>query len=87
MSEKDVAKLEKNCHKLEEMLVKNDREYRDSNIKTEEARLAWEAAMYRCCQVGGRGGRREVMDESVFGDYPGCSLPPSRPWSIWSWRG
>ena len=61
MSEKDVAKLEKNCRKLEESLVKSDREYRESNMKTEEARLAWEAAMYRCCQVhereiNGRGG-------------------------------
>jgi hypothetical protein len=51
MSEKDVAKLEKNCRKLEEALVKSGRDYRDSNMKTEEARLAWEAAMYRCCQT------------------------------------
>ena len=52
ISEKDIAKLEKTCRKLEESLVKNDREYKESNMKTEEARLAWEAAMYRCCQVG-----------------------------------
>lgn len=51
MSEKDIAKLEKNCRKLEETLVKHDREYKDSNIRTEETRLAWETAMYRCCQV------------------------------------
>ena len=53
MSEQAVTKLEKNCRKLEEMLVKNDREYKESNMRTEEARLSWEAAMYRCCQVSG----------------------------------
>ena len=51
MSEKDIHKLEKSCRKMEEALVKSDREYRDSNLKTEEARLTWEAAMYKCCQV------------------------------------
>lgn len=51
MSEKDVAKLEKTCRKLEESLVKCDREYKESNMRTEEARLAWENAMYRCCQT------------------------------------
>ena len=43
--------MEKTCRKLEESLVKVNREYRDSNIKTEETRLAWESAMYRCCRV------------------------------------
>jgi len=37
---------------MEDGLVKADREYRDSNMKTEEARLSWEAAMYKCCNVG-----------------------------------
>ena len=50
-TDKDVHKMEKTCRKLEESLVKADREYRDSNIKTEESRLAWESAMYRCCRV------------------------------------
>ena len=51
MTEKDIHKLEKSCRKMEESLIKADREYRDSNLKTEEARLSWEAAMYKCCQV------------------------------------
>ena len=59
MSEKDVAKLEKSCRKLEESLVKCDREYKESNMRTEEARLAWENAMYRCCQVRVRERERE----------------------------
>lgn len=27
-----------------------DREYKDSNVKTEEVRLTWESSMYRCCR-------------------------------------
>ena len=54
MSDKDIQKLEKTCRKLEESLVRADREYRDTNIRTEEARLAWESAMYRCCRVSPR---------------------------------
>ena len=63
MSEKDIGKLERNCQKLEHVMAKNDREFRESNLRTEEARLAWEVAMYRCCQVreGGREGC-EVRD-------------------------
>lgn len=53
MSEKDIYRLEKSCRKMEEALIKADREYRDTNLKTEEARLAYESAMYRCCQVNG----------------------------------
>lgn len=51
MTERDIHKLEKSARKMEESLVKADREYRDSNLKTEESRLSWEAAMYRCCRV------------------------------------
>jgi len=51
MTEKDIHKLEKTCRKMEESLIKADRDYRDSNLKTEEARLSWEAAMYKCCQT------------------------------------
>ncbi len=51
MTERDVHKLEKSARKMEEALVKADRDYRDSNIKTEESRLAWEAAMFHCCRV------------------------------------
>lgn len=51
VSDKDIHKLEKSARKMEESLVKAEREYRDSNFKTEEARLAWEAATYRCCQT------------------------------------
>ncbi len=43
--------MERSCRKMEESLVKADREYRDSNIKTEESRLGWESAMYKCCNV------------------------------------
>lgn len=32
--------------------MKADREYRDSNIKTEHCRLNWESAMFQCCKVG-----------------------------------
>ncbi len=27
-----------------------ERDYKDSNIKTEETRLCWESSMYRCCR-------------------------------------
>ncbi len=50
--DKDANKLEKSCRKMEESLMKIDREYRESNIKTEQARLSWEASMYQCCKVG-----------------------------------
>ena len=50
-TEKDIHKLEKLSRSKEESLIKGDREYRDSNLKTEESRLAWESSMYRCCQV------------------------------------
>jgi len=53
--DKDAHKLEKSCRKMEESLMKLDREYRESNIKTEQARLSWEAAMYSCCKVCGCG--------------------------------
>ena len=78
MSEKDVTKLERNCKKLEEALVKSDRDYKEANMKTEEARLAWEAAMYRCCKVrlGGRERGRE-RDSHPLPLPP--SLPPSLP--------
>ncbi len=46
--------MERSCRKMEESLVKADREYRDSNIKTEETRLGWESAMYKCCNVSCR---------------------------------
>lgn len=36
---------------MEESLCKVDGDFQDSNIKTEEARLAWETAMYRYCQT------------------------------------
>lgn len=36
---------------MEDSLSKMDREFQDSNIRTEEARLGWETAMYRYCQV------------------------------------
>ncbi len=55
MTEKDIHRLEKSARKMEEALVKADREYREANVKTEESRLAWEAAMYRCCRVRHRG--------------------------------
>ena len=84
MSEKDVAKLEKNCRKLEEALVKSDRDYRDSNMKTEEARLAWEASMYRCCQVSGGSRRHKILSEELFSCL---SLWYARLWKPWSWRG
>ncbi|XP_064401816.1 nostrin-like [Halichondria panicea] len=51
VAEKDITKMERSCRKMEESLVKADREYRDSNIKTEESRLGWESAMYKCCNV------------------------------------
>ena len=57
-----MLKLEKSCRKLEEALMKADREYKDSNLKTEQSRLGWEAAMYQCCKVGhyrGGAGRRD----------------------------
>ncbi len=50
-AEKEVQKLERSSRKLEESLMKADREYRDSNIKTEQCRLGWEAALYNCCRV------------------------------------
>ena len=51
-SDKDVHKQEKVCRKMEDSLMKADREYRDSNLKTEMCRLGWENAMYQCCKVG-----------------------------------
>lgn len=32
------------------LLLLIDRDYKDSNIRTEEARLSWESSMYRCCR-------------------------------------
>ena len=56
-------------------MSKSDREYRESNLRTEEARLAWEVAMYRCCQVreeGEReGGREEGREEGREGGRGG----------------
>ena len=60
VSDKDIHKMEKSARKMEEALVKAEREYRDSNLKTEEARLSWEAATYRCFQVS------PVMDPSLL---------------------
>eukprot|EP00731_Ephydatia_muelleri_P007681 Em0004g19a len=51
MADKDVQKFEKACRKMEDSLSKMDREFQDSNIRTEEARLGWETAMYRYCQT------------------------------------
>lgn len=31
-------------------LLSLDRDYKDSNVRTEEARLGWESSMYRCCR-------------------------------------
>ena len=77
MSEKDVGKLEKNVRKLEESLVKNDREYKESNMRTEEARLAWEGAMYRCCQVRGEGRGGEGGGEGRKGE---CEVSGKVKW-------
>lgn len=49
-NDKDVHRLEKSCRKLEDALMKADREYRDSNLKTEHCRLGWESAVYQCCK-------------------------------------
>ena len=49
-TEKEVSKVDQKCRKSEESLLKSDREYKDSNIKTEETRLCWESSMYRCCR-------------------------------------
>lgn len=57
-ADKDANKLEKSIRKLEESLTKADREYRESNIKTEHSRLSWESAMYQCCQVCTSWGQR-----------------------------
>ena len=43
---KEIQNLKRSIRKLEESLMKADREYRYSNIKTEQCRLKWEAAMY-----------------------------------------
>ena len=32
------------------MYIFIDRDYKDSNVRTEEARLNWESSMYRCCR-------------------------------------
>ena len=86
MSEKDVAKLEKNCRKLEEALVKSDRDYKESNIKTEEARLAWETAMYRCCQVSGCKGSAICLSPHTH-THTHIHTHTGSHWRLWSWRG
>ncbi len=50
-----ITKMDRSCRKMEESLVKAAREYRDSNTKTEETRLSWESAMYKCCNVSQSG--------------------------------
>jgi hypothetical protein len=49
-NDKDINKIEKNVRTSEEKFGKADRDYKDSNIKTEECRLSWESSMYRCCR-------------------------------------
>ena len=65
-TDKDIHKMEKTCRKLEESLIKVDREYRDSNIKTEESRLAWESAMYRCCRVKNKNNNYVILSTNAL---------------------
>ena len=54
--EENVRKSEESLVKagerqlINKLLINVDQEYKDSNFKTEELRLAWESSMYRCCR-------------------------------------